>query len=61
MPATHPNAINAARRLLKTLFNQRRGPKLCEFREIDAALEAADGRTRLDPSKRRGAAKAVRR
>jgi hypothetical protein len=52
---SNPKPINAARRLLKTLFNQRRGPKLCEFREIDAALEAADGRTRLDPSKRKHA------
>lgn len=50
-------AVNATRRLLKTLFNQRRGPTLGEFRQIDAALEAVDGRTRTDPSKRKRASK----
>jgi hypothetical protein len=55
MPATHPKAITAARTLLKTLYNQRRGPTKAEFDTIDAALDSADGRTRLDPSKRKSA------
>lgn len=49
--------ITDARALLKTLYNQRRGPTLAEFRSIDERLANTDGRTRLDPSKRKRAAK----
>jgi hypothetical protein len=53
MSATNPKPVTAARALLKTLYNQRRGPTKAEWRAIDEALGATDGRTRLDPSTRR--------
>lgn len=56
-----PKPITAARALLKTLYNQRRGPTKSEYDTIDAALQAADARTRLDPSKRKHGPNSTRR
>lgn len=50
-----PKPVTAARTLLKTLYFQRRGPTVAEYRTIDAALASTDARTRLDPTQRKRA------
>lgn len=57
MPATkakHPKPITRALALLNQLYVEHRAPNYREFAAIRAALEDADARTRLDPSKRKG-------
>lgn len=57
MPATkakNPKPITRALALLNQLYVEHRAPNYREFAAIRAALEDADARTRLDPSKRKG-------
>lgn len=54
-PMPSPKPITAARKLLRTLYNESRPPTQKEYFAIDLALYRADARTRLDPTKRKRA------